>query len=132
MVNQTKGAGSRAKTASKTTKKAVKAETPKPAPVVVTEAEPVVGLPELKKADLVNEAVERSGVKKKFAKPAIEAALAVLGEALSEGRGLNLRPMGKMKILRSKDVANGRVLTARVRQPLPKTDEEEGLADTSE
>ena len=132
MAKQTTGAGSRAKTASRTTKTAVKAKTPKPDPVVVSEAEPVIGLAELKKAELINDAVERSGVKKKFAKPAIEAALAVLGEALAEGRGLNLRPMGKMKILRSKDVANGRVLTTRVRQPLPKIEDEEALADPSE
>lgn len=129
MAKQTTGTRSRAKTATRATKSAVKTQTPKPAPVLVTETEPVLGAADLKKVDLVNEVVERSGIKKKFAKPAIEAALAVLGEALAEGRGLNLRPMGKLKIMRSKDVANGTVMTARIRQPLDKKAREEDLAE---
>lgn len=132
MAKQSTRTGSRAKTASRSTKQVAKAETPKPEPVVVAEVAPVVGLADLKKPDLVDQVVERSGVKKKFAKPAIEAALAVLGEALAEGRGLNLRPMGKMKVLRSKDVSNGRVLTARLRQPMAKPRDEEALADPAE
>lgn len=132
MTKETTGTRSRAKTASRSSKSPVKPATVKPTPVVVTESEPVLGVAELKKVELVNEAVERSGIKKKFAKPAIEAALAILGEALADGRDLNLRPLGKLKIMRSKEVANGRVLTARVRQPLEKTDEEKGLADISD
>ena len=62
-------------------------------------------------------AVARSGVKKRDAKPAIEAVLAVLGEALSEGRELNLRPMGKLKVTRMKKAGNGQIINARVRQP---------------
>ncbi|SHJ92245.1 DNA-binding protein HU-alpha [Shimia gijangensis] len=109
---------------------------PKPAsqanPVVVTASEPVVSAPELKKKDLIDAVVEQSGIKKKFAKPVIEATLAVLGETLADGRGLNLRPFGKMKIQRSKDVSNGKVMTVRVRQPLERTVSIEGLADSDE
>lgn len=90
----------------------------KAAPVVVTQSTPVLGVPDLKKIDLIDAVVERSGIKKKFAKPVIEAALAVLGETLAEGRSLNLRPLGKVKIQRTKDVANGKIMTVRVRQPL--------------
>lgn len=109
-----------------------KAAAPKAAPVVVQETSPVVSAPDLKKIDLVDAVVERSGVKKKFAKPAIEAALAVLGEALAEGRDLNLRPLGKVKIQKSKELANGTVITTRIRQPQVKKDDGDGVADAAE
>lgn len=85
-----------------------------PAPVEFLEIEEQ---PELKKRELVDLAVERSGVKKRDAKPAIEAALAILGEALSEGRELNLRPFGKLKVTRMKKGDHGQIINARVRQP---------------
>ncbi len=123
----------------KTTASARKAPAPKTAstaaakPVVVTEAAPVVSGPELKKKELIDMVVERSGVKKRFAKPALEAALAVLGEALDEGRELNLRPFGKMKVQRAKDVSNGKVMNVRVRQPKKLSEGgKEGVADAAE
>lgn len=122
------------KTTSRSRSSTTAASTPTPAapePVVVQKTEPVVSAPDLKKADLVNQVVERSGVKKKWAKPSVEAALEILGEALGEGRALNLRPMGKVKVLRSKEVSNGTVLTTRVRQPLASRKEAEP-ADTPE
>ncbi|MCW9044226.1 MAG: HU family DNA-binding protein [Pseudopelagicola sp.] len=102
-------------------------------PVVVNEAKPVVAGPELKKKELIDMVVERSGIKKRFAKPTVEAMLAVLGEALDEGRELNLRPFGKMKVQRAKVVSNGKVMNVRVRQPkkapeAPKV----GVADAAE
>lgn len=84
---------------------------------VAVEDLPIVPQPELRKKELVDLAVERSGIKKRDAKPAIEAALAVLGEALSEGRELNLAPFGKMKVTRMKKAGNGQIINARVRQP---------------
>ena len=77
----------------------------------------MVALPELRKKELIDMAVERSGMKKKDAKPAIEAALAILGEALADGRDLNLRPMGKVKTQRREEKSNGTVIVCRVRQP---------------
>lgn len=105
----------------------------KAAPVVVVDAAPMVSAPEMKKVELVDAVVERSGIKKKFAKPAIEAALAILGEALSEGRDLNLRPLGKVKVQRSKEVANAQVLTARIRRThMQEKTENEGIAGAVE
>lgn len=46
----------------------------------------------------------------------IDAALAVLGEVLAEGRELNLQPFGKLKIQRKEEKANGTVLICRLRQ----------------
>lgn len=122
----------RATTSTKTTAKAKPKAAPKPEPVVVKETAPVVTAADMKKVQLIDAVVERSGVKKKYAKPAIEAALAVLGEALAEGQGLNLRPLGKVKIQRQKDVSNGRVITVRVRQPLDKKEADKPLAEPAE
>lgn len=77
----------------------------------------IQSMPEMKKKELIEQAVERSGVKKRDAKPAIEAALAILGEALAEGRELNLIPMGKVKVTRMKKAGNGQIIMARVRRP---------------
>ncbi|MRU13898.1 DNA-binding protein [Roseovarius sp. A21] len=70
----------------------------------------------MKKKELIEAVVERSGVRKKFAKPAIEAMMEVLGEAIAEGRDLNLPPMGKIKQQRTKEAANVRVTVAKIRQ----------------
>ena len=87
-----------------------------PKPVVVTENTPVVSDPALKKKELIDTVTERSGVKRKDVKPVVEALLAVLGQSLSEGREMNLQPLGKIKINRAKDVQGGRVLITKVRQ----------------
>jgi DNA-binding protein HU-alpha len=103
--------------------------------MIVTETSPVVSAPEMKKVELVDAVVERSGIKKKDAKPAIEAALAILGEALADGRDLNLRPLGKVKVQRTKEMANGSVLTVRIRQASPKVEDDTSpspIADAAE
>ena len=87
-----------------------------PAPAVVTEGKPVVTGVELKKKELLEEVVERSGVKKKFAKPVVEAMIDVLGEALSEGREMNLQPLGKLKQQRTKDTSNAQIIVVKIRQ----------------
>ncbi|MFZ7090502.1 HU family DNA-binding protein [Primorskyibacter sp. 2E233] len=71
---------------------------------------------EMKKKELIDLVVERSGVKKRDAKPAIEAALVILGQALADGRPLNLQPLGKVKVSNTKQKDNALVLNARVRQ----------------
>jgi len=45
--------------------------------------DPVLAEPDLKKKELVDLVVERSGIKKKDAKPVVEAMLAVLGETIA-------------------------------------------------
>ena len=78
-------------------------EAPVPAsasPVVVEGPQPVVSGPVMRKKELIDLVVERSGLKKKDAKPIVEATLAILGEALAEARELNLQPLGKVKVRR--------------------------------
>ena len=121
----TSRAAPRSKTSTSTTTAASKAS-PKvqtkpavtpvaPAPVVVA-ATPVVAEPAMRKKELIDQVVERSGIKKKDAKPVVEAMLAVLGEAVGEGRELNLQPLGKLRINRSEERSNGRVIICKLRQ----------------
>jgi DNA-binding protein HU-alpha len=107
-------------TAKKTTtsKASTATETTAPAatPVVVDSPELVVSGPMMRKKELVDLVVERSGIKKKDAKPVVEAMLAVLGEAITDSRELNLHPMGKLKVRRVKQLPNGRVMMTKIRQ----------------
>lgn len=70
----------------------------------------------MRKRDLIDRVVAQSGVKKKDAKPAIEAALAILGEALSNEEQLNLPPLGKVMVNRKKDIDNGEILVIKLRR----------------
>lgn len=92
------------------------AAAPKVAPVVVTSTAPVLTTQALRKEQLLDEVAKRSGAKRKDVKPIVEAALEVMGEAIGEGQELNLKPLGKVKIARTKQVANGRVINLRLRQ----------------
>jgi DNA-binding protein HU-alpha len=89
--------------------------------------------PEMKKRELIDLVVDRAGVKKKDAKPAIEAALAILGETIASGRELNLQPLGKLRINRVEDKDNGRVIVCKLRQSNSTgPDEKEPLAEAAE
>jgi len=79
-------------------------------------SEPLVPTPVLRKKELIERVVARSGIKKKDAKPVIEAMLAVLGEALASGEDLNLQPLGKVMVKRVKEHTNAKVMVTRIRQ----------------
>mgnify|MGYP005988850881 CR=1 FL=1 len=79
----------------------------------------------LKKPDLLDRAVERADVKRKDAKAAIEAALVVLAEALEAGDDINIPPLGKIKVIKTKDLSAGaKALTLKLRTPKILTEEE--------
>ncbi|HKK98302.1 MAG TPA: HU family DNA-binding protein [Marivita sp.] len=106
-------------TSTASTKRATPAATAKATaktPEVVVNETPIVTAPELKKKELIDTVVARSGIKKRDAKPVIEAMLAVLGETIADGRELNLAPMGKMKITRMKKTTKAHVITTRLRR----------------
>lgn len=111
------------------TAKTVRLKTVVPDPVVTPLAKtaapqtkivnPAVSVPQgemIKKPEFLDRAVERTDVKKREAKPAIEAALAVPAVSLINGEELNLPPMGKLRVVKSKDVGEGaKVLTLKLR-----------------
>ena len=92
------------------------ANPPSPAVTVVTEVEPNLTEPELKKPELINVIVERTGMKKKDVKPVVEAMLGVLGETLAKGQEMNLQPFGRIKVNNTKELAKAQVHSVRVRQ----------------
>ena len=71
--------------------------------------------PELKTRELIEMVAERSGVKKKTAKPVVEALLAILGEQLSDGREMNIKPFGKLKVQRVKKTPNGQMVVTKIK-----------------
>ena len=89
------------------------ARTPKADPEVLI-AENVM----LKKPALLDAIVERTNLKKRDVKPAVEAALAVIGDALREGTVVNLPPLGKLRVVKSKSLDGGAaVVTLKLRTP---------------
>ncbi|MCV2891894.1 HU family DNA-binding protein [Lentibacter sp. XHP0401] len=110
------GTGPTLATVAPTAAPEAKAAAPKVTPMVVTSAEPTLAPAEMRKEQLLDEVAKRSGAKRKDVKPIAEAMLEVLGEALGEARELNLKPLGKIKVARTKLVANGRVIQLRLRQ----------------
>jgi DNA-binding protein HU-alpha len=70
----------------------------------------------MRKKELLEKVVARSGMKKKDVKPVVEAMLAELGETLAGGRGLVLPPLGKIQINREKKLPNGKVIIVKIRQ----------------
>ena len=84
-------------------------------PTVASAIDPILGN-ELRKKELFDLVVDRSGMKKKDVKPIVEAMLAVLGDAFAEQREMDLQPLGKLKIQRSKELADGQMTILKLRQ----------------
>jgi len=80
------------------------------------DAVPAVEGPALRKRELIDTVAERSGVRKKHAKAAIEAMLDMLAAALTEGREINLQPFGRISAKRVRETTGARVVTAQIRQ----------------
>lgn len=89
---------------------------------------------ELRKKELVDRVVAMTGLKKRDVKPALEAALVVLGDALANDEVLNLQPFGKMQVKRRKELPNGEALVTRVRRVKPSVAQEakDPLAEAAE
>ncbi len=104
-----------------------------PIPKVVKVSEPAAAQPDMKKKELLEEVVVRSGIKKKDAKPVVEAMLEILGGALADGRELNIQPFGKLRINRAEEHANYRIIVCKLRQQtgLP-VNADDPLADAAE
>ena len=92
------------------------AEMPKVEPVVLKSKASATSVEEMRKEQLLDQVAEHTGAKRKDVKPIVEAVLEVMGKAIGDGVELNLKPLGKVKIARTKQVANGRVINLRLRQ----------------
>ncbi|MEP1767592.1 MAG: HU family DNA-binding protein [Sulfitobacter sp.] len=101
-------------------------------PSVVETLSPVVVSNELRKKELFELVVERSGMKKKDVKPVVEAMLAVLGDAWAEQREMNLPPLGKIKVQRGKELSDGRVVVLKLRQKSARLNAASETTETSD
>ena len=87
-----------------------------PAPKVVGAAAAMPAGEVVKKPEFIDRVIARTSVKKKDAKPAIEAALAELADILAAGGEVVLPPMGKIKAVKVKDLGEGaQMLTLKLR-----------------
>ena len=60
-----------------------------------------------KKSELLDQIVARTTLKKRDAKAAIDAALAIISETIARGDDLVLPPLGKIRVVKSKDLGSG-------------------------
>ena len=119
--------------ASTTPKAAAKAKSVLPKVVTSAGEAGKVDAPELTKKEMVERMVAQSGMKKGDARRALEATMSALSDALREGNNLSLAPLGKMKISRTKETPNGKLVVLRVKlkDPVP-TQPKDPLADAEE
>ena len=88
---------------------------------------------QLKLKELVETVVDRTGQRKGEVRTAIQAALAVLGDALAEGKDVNLPPLGKLKVTRAKETPRGQAMVVKLVQNRRAPDAEaDGDAETKE
>lgn len=115
-----------AATKSKASKKAAAPQKAKAAPAatpvqptVVNAPEAVVVGPAMRKKELIDAVVQRTGLKKRDVRPVVESMLGVIGEAMTEGRELIAQPFGKLRVHKQKTTATKRILFAKLHQNLP-------------
>ena len=131
-TTKAKPATSKTTAAASAVAKSAKAAGAPATPTVVDSPRPVIVGPVMRKKELIDTVVERSGIKKKDAKPVIESMLEVLGEALGDNRELNLLPLGKFKVVNEKDLGNGKMMRVKVRQVTPSDKPKDPTATTDE
>ena len=84
----------------------------------VTAGQDVVDVEQMKKPALLDAVVARTNLKKRDVKPAVEAALAVIGDALANGEQVNLPPLGKLRVIKAKELGDGaQAITLMLRTP---------------
>lgn len=75
--------------------------------------------PPLRRKELVSRVAAASGLKPGVIRPVLEGVLAEMGRALAAGEGLNLPPLGKLVVKRSKEVGDSQIMICRLRRKIP-------------
>jgi len=76
-------------------------------------SEPVITV---RRKELVERIVARSGMKPNAVKTLLDAVLVELGDALSAGESLNIHPLGKVTVNRKKELEDREVLICKIRR----------------
>ena len=103
-------------TRSKTAPTPATAEKPAPKPATEDAVKTATVVKAMGKRELIDRVVTSSGIKKKAAKPVVEAMLKELGDALSRGETLNLQPFGKGIVKSRKELENAEIVELRLRR----------------
>ncbi len=74
--------------------------------------------PVLRRKDLVARIVASSGMKPNAAKTALDAVLEEIGKAVAAGEALNVPPLGKLTVNRSKVVGDRQVVICKLRRKI--------------
>lgn len=85
-------------------------------PTVVDAPTAVIVGPVMRKKEIIDEVVLRSGLKKRDVKPVLDSILAVMGDAIGEGREMVLQPFGRLKVHRQKTTPKKKIFFAKVHQ----------------
>lgn len=117
----TRAASTTPKAAAKTVAKAPKATVVSTKAKAASAQADVAARPEMTKKDLVESMMSATGMKKGEARRALEATMSAVADALKEGKDLAVPPLGKIKIARTKETPNGKlvVLRAKLKEPKP-------------
>jgi nucleoid DNA-binding protein len=90
-------------------------------PTTVKTAAPTANISDegpIKKGPLLDAVVEKSGVKRSEAKLVVEALFEVMATNLINEDDMQLPPLGKLKVVKSKDVGKGaKAITLKLRTP---------------
>lgn len=70
----------------------------------------------VKRKEFLERVLERTDMKPKDVKPVMDATLAVLGQLISEGEELNIKPLGRVKVNRQKKNPSATISILKVRQ----------------
>lgn len=71
---------------------------------------------QVKKKDLVDSIVTRSGIKKPDVRATLDATLAIIAERLMAGDELVLPPLGRVRLLKERQTPKARIATLRLQQ----------------
>ena len=85
-------------------------------PTVVNAPTPMIAGTEMRKKELIEQVVMRSGMKKRDVKPLVDTLFAVMGEAVAEGRELIIPPFGRLKVHKQKITPKKKIFFAKVHQ----------------
>ncbi len=70
----------------------------------------------LTRRELINRVADATGVKKPVVRQVVDGMLKELGDTLSDGKALNLPPLGKASVRRQKEMPNAEILVLKLRR----------------
>lgn len=88
----------------------------------------------LTRRELINRVADATGVKKPVVRQVVDGILKELGDTLSDGKALNLPPLGKASVRRQKEMPNAEILVLKLRRnrAAASPDEDDPIAPAAE